>query len=186
MELGSQVRRGVDALGKVRTMRYVACLLLTVLLAGLSLGATISLEGDGGAYYVALSDPNAECLIGESGDTGVKEARCAAGAYLVTATIEWGCGDSFGPTYCGSVNPGNSAIVANELRCGQGTAYVLVGGRGEVRCEGDEDAKRCQSLEGDDFAEATCTNGCGVVRGAGVCCIAASTSCPPGIDVVEE
>ena len=166
-------------------MKHVVCLLLIVFLAGPSLGATISLEGDGRTYYVAVSDPSAECLIEELGKAGVKTARCAAGDRFVTATVEWGCGESFGPTYCGSVNPEGKTLVANELQCSHRGPYVLVGGSGDVRCEREDQAMRCRSPGGNDLAEASCASGCGEVRGAGVCCIAGTTGCPPGLETTE-
>lgn len=160
-------------------MRFRVLFFVPVLVAGSALAAETSFESHGTTYFLALSDPAAVCRIETGNDSEVREARCSAGAYFVTATPGDGCGDSFGPAYCASVDPGGRPPIANELRCANGRAYVLTGGRGEVRCTRDGDAKRCASADDSDVAEATCAGGCGTTRGAGACCVVGSEGCPP-------
>jgi hypothetical protein len=143
--------------------------------------AGVSVEKDGRTYHVAIADLSTECILEELGDTGVIEASCAAGDFYVTATAEWGCGDSFGPTYCGSKDPGKRPITGNELWCETRGSYVLVAGDGEARCKQENGFKHCESLDGAHVAEASCETGCGDVRGNSVCCVAGSDHCPPSL-----
>jgi len=166
-------------------MKYLAYLTLIALLTSSSLGATISIGSGDNAYHLGLNLPGAECLIEELGDTGIEEASCTAGKYFVTATLDWGCGDSLGPTYCSSVKPGEESSTANELRCTERNSYVLVAGAGDMRCKASDGEKFCESLDGGHFAEATCATGCGAVRGVSVCCLAGTDGCPPPSGTTE-
>jgi len=160
-------------------MKQIALLMFITLGFGSVFGATITVEGDGRTYYVALTDPDAECVLKEIGDTGAMEASCTAETYYVTATIEGGCGDSFGPTYCGTTRPGNPAPVSTELWCSDVRSYALSVGSGDAHCEEMDGVWSCQSLSG--YASVACDSGCREVRGAGVCCVVATEDCPPGI-----
>ena len=166
-------------------MKHFASLTLIALLTVPSFGATIAVGSGDNAYYLALNRPDAKCLIEELGDTGIEEASCTAGEYFVTATVEWGCGDSLGPTYCSSVTPGEEPSTASELRCTERKSYVLIAGDGDMWCKQSDGEKSCESLDGGHFAEATCASGCGTVRGASVCCLAGTDGCPPPSGTTE-
>ncbi len=166
-------------------MRFFAALGVLVVAAGPALGAETSFRAGGTTLYLALGDPDAFCRVETGDDSTVVEARCSVGAFFVVATPETGCGDSFGPAYCASVDPGDNPPVANELRCANGVAYVLMAGLGDVRCTQAGDSKRCESAGGRDAAEATCGGGCGSTLGAGVCCIAGAEGCPPKAKSVD-
>ncbi len=144
--------------------------------------ATVSIEGKDAVYFLHLPGTDATCEVETLGNTDVTEASCALGKYYIVATNEWGCGDSLGPAYCGSVKPGSSPPVANELTCEKGGRYFLFAGSGEVRCKNYDGGKRCESFDGSSFAEAACESGCRKTAGAGGCCRTGTRGCPPGID----
>lgn len=159
--------------------RRLLVLAIAALLSPLVQAAGISVEYEERVRFIALHDASARCLVEEVGDSGVLEASCTAGDYYVTATAEFGCGDSFGPTYCGSIDPESVDRRGNELTCSDGSAYLVAAGTGEVRCKPHSDTTMsCENAPAGDYAEASCDGGCLRTRGAGSCCRVGTRGCP--------
>jgi len=148
-----------------------------VLATGIAFGASVEIEVEKKTYYVDTGTVGGHCRTRDVAD-GSRETVCRDGTNEAALSSAAGCLDSAGSGYCAvgrrRVHP---AEAGSELTCASGAAYFLLVGP-DATCRLSGESKTCTAGDGSQ-ATADCIDGCGNTKGAGGCCPAGTTGCPP-------
>ena len=164
------MRRRIVGLWAFSTVVVVALFVLT------AHGAETQLDVGGDVYYLRTNTTGGICKT--TVRRAVVEVRCQDGPIIVTATSEVGCTDLEGPGYCAKNEAGEDEVSGSQLNCPDGASYNLHSGRRtDNYCMEYGGLKRCESLDGGSYAEASCKSGCGNSGKRGFCCKAGTVGC---------
>jgi len=128
-------------------------------------------------YYVGTGTDGGTCQTRELANGG-HETICRDGTHIAALSTLEGCLDSNGSGYCTLGRRRAIGGAGSELTCASGPAFFLLVGP-EATCRVSQDEKTCQSPDGKSTATADCKSGCLRTTGAGNCCDANSSGCPP-------
>jgi hypothetical protein len=158
-------------------MKLVTVFATGTLATGLAFAASVSIDVGEKTYYVDTGTDGGQCRTRDLAD-GRRETVCRDGNNEAALSSDAGCLDSAGSAYCAvgrrRVQPFEAG---SELTCASGAAYFLLVGA-EANCRLSGGSKTCTARDGSQ-ATADCVDGCGNTKGAGGCCLAGTTRCPP-------
>lgn len=132
--------------------------------------------GDTTYHLHAGSDDECETALLTDGST---EVTCKDGTDVAILNSRHGCLDSSGDGYCGKDVPYRPELSGSQLNCPDGASYFLSSGvLLDNDCSFKGETKVCRTSDGEQYAEATCRDGCGNTRRTGVCCNIGTRGCP--------
>ena len=131
------------------------------------------------AFHVGTGTPGGSCHTRRLAG-GAREILCHDGANVASLSTASGCLDSTGRGYCALGPDWQAGQAGSQLTCtSRPSIFLLVGP--EAACTQSGGTKRCISPDGVSLAEADCDSGCRTTWGAGACCSAGITGCPPEV-----
>lgn len=154
-------------------MTGIGCLLTASSLFAASAKVTV---GDH-AFYVETGTAEGRCISREVQE-GSRETVCTDGQNVAAVSTLSGCLDSSGTGYCAKDLRRPAGLAGSQLTCIGGVSYFLLVGP-EARCTQSAGSKACRTTDGSSTAFADCADGCGSTTGAGNCCRAGTSGCPP-------
>jgi hypothetical protein len=161
-------------------MRRTAILGAGVLATTIAFAASVEVGVGSKKYYVDTGTDAGVCRTRDVAN-GHKDTVCRDGQNMAALSSEAGCLDSAGKGYCALGRRRLAAEAGSELTCGSGESYFLLVGS-DATCQVKQTEKSCQSSDGKSTAVADCTLGCVRTTGAGNCCGAGTSGCPPTIE----
>ena len=155
------------------------CLIAAAALLAASsvLAASTKVHVEGRTYYVDTGTQEGKCHT-QDGARGGREIVCVDGQNMASVSTSTGCLESSGKGYCAEGLPRPSELAGAQLNCVSGASYFLLVGS-EATCKMNGKTKTCQGAESSTSASADCEAGCGNTSGAGGCCKAGTSGCPP-------
>ena len=144
--------------------------------------ADAQFEKDGEIFSVGTGTDKGTCTTRVFLDGGQVGARilCVDGDHVSQGSTLVGCEETEGFGICAQTASltGHSA---SQLSCSNGDTFNLSSGTSTTTGTCSADGQNGHCIDGTaDFAEASCTTGCGVVVGSGCCCKAGTTGCAYG------